>query len=88
MLAPHLILDLYLTICAIDFWIRMPDGERNNERDSPILFIFLTTVLLPWTILKAVLCTKIFQLSANILKTKYFKICIGQWIFNNICFVL
>lgn len=59
MLAPHLAWDLYLTICAIDFWIRMPDKERNNERDGPILLIFMTTVLIPWMILKAALCTKI-----------------------------
>ena len=91
MLVAHLAWDTFFSVCAVCFWLSIPadiDNERVTERDAPVLFIFATTVMVPWTILKAVLCTQIKAKSALRLKSLYFKICVGQFIFNDSLFIL
>ena len=88
MLAAHLAWDLFLSFCAVWLWFNIPSESEHSGKDAPVLLIFATTVLLPWTALKAALCTRIYAHTANQLKTLYFQICVMQFIFNNVCFAL
>ena len=78
MLVSHFALDLLFSSCMIYFWVNMPtDDERYNETLAPFILIYMLSALIPETILKGALCTRINKYTANQLKSLYFNVCVG-----------